>query len=191
MLNKWEVFFLIVIAMAVMGHVVITPLMLDIGGRDGWMSIFLALPFALLFAFVIYRLRLKYPDKDFIALSTHLLGKGGGFLLLVILLVYFLFLTAFSIALLIDFTYIAFLPETPEYAILIWFVIFLGYAAWKGIKAIALTAGVLTVIAMFAGHMITLLDTRLKDWGEMRPFLEFGVEPVLWGMLLLDRKSVV
>src|SRR5699024_8178124 len=109
--------------------------------------------------------------KDFIGLSTHLLGKTGGFLLLVILLLYFLFLIVFSVALLTDFIYIAFLPETPEYAILIWFMIFFAYAAWKGIKSIALTAGVLTVIAMFAGHMITLLDTRLKDWGELRPFL--------------------
>src|SRR5699024_483636 len=108
MLNKWEVFFLIVIGIAEMGHVVITPLMLDIAGRDGWISIFLSLPFALLFAYVIYRLRIKYPNKDFIGLSTHLLGKTGGFLLLVILLLYFLFLIVFSVALLTDFIYIAF-----------------------------------------------------------------------------------
>lgn len=185
MLNKWEVFFLLVIGLAVMGHVVITPLIIDVAGRDGWISIFLSLPFALLFAYVIYRLRLKYAHKDMVAISIHLLGRPAGILLLCVLLLYFLFLTSFSIALLVDFTYIAFLPETPKPAILIWFVIFFTYAAIKGIKVIALTSGVLTAIALVAGHMITLLDTRLKDWGELKPYLEFGIEPVLWATLLL------
>ncbi|RKQ34259.1 GerAB/ArcD/ProY family transporter [Oceanobacillus halophilus] len=185
MLTKWETLFLIIMAIAVMGHVVVTPLLMDVAGRDGWISIFLSLPFALLFAFAIYRLRLKYPESDMVAISRFLLGKLGGRVLIFLFLSYFLFLTIYSFALLIDFVHIGFLPETPRLPILIWFLIFFVYAVIKGIKRIALTASILTAIAMFTGHSITLLDTRLKDWGELRPFLEFGINPVLWGTLLL------
>lgn len=104
---------------------------------------------------------------------------------MVVFLGYFLFLTIFSFALLVDFVFIGFLPDTPRVVILIWFLIFFIYAAVKGIKRIALTAGVLAVISIFAGHSITLLDTKLKEWGELLPVLEYGWEPVLWGTLLL------
>lgn len=185
MIKKWEILFLLIMAIAVMGHVVITPLMIDIAGRDGWISILLSLPLALVFAFAIYRLRLKYPKEDIYGIIFHILGKYFGTLLLMIFSVYFLFLTFFSAALFIDFVYIAFLPETPKLALLLWFLIFFIYASIKGIKRIALTAGVLAIIAMITGHSITLLDSPLKDWGELKPLLEFGWGPVLWGVIIL------
>jgi len=185
MLSKWETLFLLIMAPAVMGHVVILPLMIDVTGRDGWISILLSLPLAFIFAIAIYRLRLKYPNDGISSILHHLLGKPIGSAILLLFMLYFLFLTIYSFALLIDFVYIGFLPDTPRIAILIWFLLFFAYAVVKGIKRIALTAGILTIVAMVAGHMITLLDTRLKDWGEIQPLLEFGWSPVLWGVLII------
>src|SRR5690625_4083764 len=39
MVNKWETFFLMIMTVPIMGHVVILPLMFDISGRDGWISV--------------------------------------------------------------------------------------------------------------------------------------------------------
>lgn len=74
MLSKWETLFLLIMIIAILGHVVITPLMIDIAGRDGWISIFLSLPLALFFAFAIYRLRLNYPDEDIFDIVKQTLG---------------------------------------------------------------------------------------------------------------------
>jgi len=185
MLTKWETLFLLVMTLPIMGHVVILPLMLDVAGRDAWISIFLSLPAAFMFAIAIYRLRLKYPKENISGMLHNLLGKFFGTLLTVVFIIYFLFLTIFSFALLVDFVYIAFLPETPLLAILVWFLIFFVYVAIKGMKRIALTAGVLSIIAMVSGHTVTLLDTRMKDWSELQPMFEFGWSPILWGSLLL------
>ncbi|QKY69363.1 endospore germination permease [Lentibacillus sp. CBA3610] len=185
MLSKWDTLFLLIMAPAVMGHVVILPLMIDMAGRDGWLSTLLSLPLAFILAIAIYRLRRKYPKDGISSILHHLLGKPIGNAMILLFMLYFLFLVIYSFALLIDFVYIAFLPETPRIAILIWFLIFFVYAAVKGLKRIALTAGILAIIAMFAGHTITLLDTRLKDWGELTPLLEFGWSPVFWGVLLI------
>src|SRR5690606_4070135 len=75
--------------------------------------------------------------------------------------------------------------DLPLLAILVWFLIFFVYVAIKGIKRIALTAGILSIIAMVLGHTVTLLDTRMKDWSELQPMFEFGWSPILWGSLLL------
>ena len=185
MLTKWETLFLLVMTLPIMGHVVILPLMLDVAGRDVWISIFLSLPAAFIFAIAIYCLRLKYPKQNISSMLYNIVGKPFGAMIKIIFISYFLFLTIFSFALLVDFVYIAFLPETPRLAILVWFLLFFVYAAMKGIKRIALTASVLTIIAMVTGHTVTLLDTRMKDWRELLPIFEFGWSPILWGSLLL------
>ncbi|MBO0999656.1 endospore germination permease [Bacillus sp. SD075] len=185
MLTKWETFFLLAMTLPIMGHIVILPLMLDVAGRDAWISIFISLPVAFMFAIAIYRLRLKYPKQNISDMLHNLLGKPFGTLIMMVFIIYFLFLTVFSFALLVDFVYIAFLPETPRLAILVWFLIFFVYASIKGIKRIALTAGILAMIALVTGHTITLLDTRMKDWSQLQPIFEFGWSPTLWGALLL------
>lgn len=185
MLTKWETLFLLVMTLPIMGHVVILPLMLDVAGRDAWISILLSLPVAFMFAIAIYRLRLKYPKQNISDMLHNLLRKPFGTLIMMVFIIYFLFLTVFSFALLVDFVYIAFLPETPRLAILVWFLIFFVYAAIKGIKRIALTASILTIISMATGHTVTLLDTKMKDWSQLQPIFEFGWSPILWGSLLL------
>ncbi|PWA06281.1 hypothetical protein DCC39_17590 [Pueribacillus theae] len=185
MLTKWETLFLIIMTLPIMGHVVILPLMLDVAGRDAWISVLLSLPAALAFAYAIYRLRLNHPDITISEMLTFLLGKWFGRIVIVLFIIYFLFLTILSFSSLVDVVFIDFLPETPRMAIIIWFLIFFIYAATKGIKRIALTAGVLAFIGLITGHTVTLMDTPKKDWSELQPLLEFGWSPALWGSLIL------
>lgn len=185
MLTKWETLFLLIMTIPIMGHVVILPLMLDVAGRDAWLSTLISIPAAIAFTYAIYRLRLNHPNVTTSHMIYDLVGKFFGTVLVVILVLYFLFLTILSFASLVDMVFIAFLPETPLVAIIIWFLIFFIYAAQKGIKRIALTATILAFIGLITGHTVTLMDSRKKDWSEIFPILEFGWSPVLFGTLIL------
>lgn len=185
MLSKWETSFLLIMTLPIMGHVIFLPLMIDVAGRDSWIAVLISLPAAMTFAYVIFRIRLKYPKLHINDLLSHILGKWFGRLFIFLFIIYFLFLTILSYATLVDFVQIGFLTDTPRMAIMLWFLIFFVYAAIKGIKRIALTAGVLTLIGMITGHMLTLMDTPKKDWEELLPILEFGWSPALWGALIL------
>lgn len=185
MLTRWEILFICVMTIPIMGHVVILPLMIDVAGRDTWISVLLSLPAALFFAFAIYKLRLAYPRLSGKEIAAKVLGKWMGKAFTALFVIYFLFLTVLSFAALIDHVYIMYLPETPHVALILWFMIFFIYAAVKGIKRIALTAGVLTFIGMITGHTVTLMDSTKKDWGELTPILEYGWSPVFWGALVL------
>lgn len=185
MLTKWETLFLIIMTLPIMGHVVILPLMIDVAGKDAWISILISLPVALVFAYIIYRIRLNHPDFNISELLHFLIGKWFGGIVILLFVLYFLFLTILSFAALVDMVFIEFLPETPRIALIIWFLLFFIFAGTKGIKRIALTAGVLTIIGMVTGHTVTILDTPKKDWSELLPILEFGWSPALLGALIL------
>ena len=185
MVSKWDTLFLFIMTLPIMGHVVILPIMLDVAGRDAWISILVSIPSAFALAYAIFRLRLRFPDLTIKEMLVRLLGKWFGSMVAIVLIVYFLFLTIVTFVALVDLTNIAFLPETPRVVIIAWFLIFFTYAAAKGIKRIALTAGVLALIGMITGHTVTLMDSAKKDWSQLKPFLEYGLSPVLWGSLIL------
>lgn len=185
MLTKWETLFVLVMTLPIMGHVVILPLLLDIAGRDAWLSIIIALPIGFVLAYFIFHIRKTFPEKNFNEWLTLLLGKWVAKIVVVILIIYFLFLTVVSYSSLINLIYIGFLSDTPRWALALWFLIFFVYAALKGVKRIALTAGILTFIGMVTGHTVTLMDAVKKEWGYLLPVLEFGWTPVILGTLLL------
>ena len=81
--------------------------------------------------------------------------------------------------------HIGFLNDTPRWALNLWFFAFFVYTALKGVKRIALTAGILTFIGLITGHTVTLMDTWKKEWGYLLPLLEYGWTPVMFGTLLL------
>ena len=185
MVEKWGTFCLIVMTLPIMGHVVILPLMLDVAGRDGWISVLAAMPLGILFAYAIYRLRLKYPVPDFIAAFGRSAGKWVSLPLKALLAVYMYLLCIVSLAALIDMIHIGFLPATPIWILVAWFAVFCLYAALKGIRAIALTAGILTILSMLTGHSVTLMANPNKEAGNLLPVLEFGLSAPLWGVAVL------
>ncbi len=185
MLNKWDSFFLIFMTLPIMGHVVVLPLLLDVAGRDAWISVMLSLPLSLLLAWGIFTVRKKYANQSFPDWIIQLIGKPIGLLFLMLLAVYLLFLSAFSLASLVDMVKIGFLPESPIWGLAVWFMLFCVIAAYRGVKAIALTAAILTFIALITGHSITLLATPMKELNYITPILQFGWIPSFWGSVIL------
>ena len=185
MVNKWGMFFLLLMTLPIMGHVVILPLMLDVAGRDGWISIFLALPLGILFAWSIYKLRQKYPAPDFLAAFR---AQAGGWLVLplrILMIVYLLFLSVYSLACITDMVHIAFLPGTPIWLLTAWFMLFCFYAVHKGVRSISLISTLLGIVGMITGHTVTAMATPRKELANLLPVLEFGITGPLIGTMVL------
>jgi len=104
----------------IMGHAVILPLMLDVAGKDAWISILISPPAAV--AYAIYRIRLNHPELNISEMLSFLLGKWFGRIVIVLFILYFLFLTILSFASLVDMVFIEFLPETPRIILILLFI---------------------------------------------------------------------
>jgi len=185
MVNKWGTFFLLIITLPIMGHVVILPLMLDVAGRDGWISILLALPFGILFAWAIYRLRLMHPAPDFMAAFRAQASPWLAVPLRILLVVYLLFLSAYSLACVADMVHIAFLPSTPLWMLVAWFMLFCFYAIIRGVRSIALVGTLLGIFSLVTGHSVTAMATPRKELSNLLPVLEFGITGPLIGTMVL------
>ena len=186
MVNKWQILFLIVLTLPIMGHVVLLPLAIELAGRDSWISAIFSLPIGVLFLIAIYRLRFIYTKKTAYSSLKNILGNFLTTAITVLFFVYFLFLTSLSIATLIEMTNTAFLPETPIWVLVVSILLLSMYGSSKGIKGIAITAGLLFFTVMFTGHSITFINFPERDLHDLLPLLENGWKPVFFGTILLS-----
>lgn len=168
-----------------MGHVILLPEILDVAGRDGWLSVLISLPLGLLFGYAIYRFRIRHPEQDFHSVTVHLYGKLVGNVIVILLGTYFAWLGVLSVSRLADMVQIGFMPETPLWIIVASFMVACWYAVNKGMKTIAFAAGVLMVISIPIGYIVSILSVPLKDFHSLKPILEFGWSPAFIGALVI------
>lgn len=186
MVTKWETFYLLVVTLPIMGHVVLLPMVINIAGRDSWMSSLIAFMIGIIYVWILYHLRSMYPKGSVRKSINLMLGNLMARLTFLTLMIYFIFLTALSISSLVDMVNVVFLPETPLWALIISFLILSMYGATKDVKGIALTAGIVLFVVMFTGHSITFINFRDRDLFDILPLLEYGWKPVFIGAILLS-----
>ncbi|PWI57491.1 endospore germination permease [Sulfoacidibacillus thermotolerans] len=180
--SRWESFFATMITLPIIGHAVLVSLLVRTVGRDEWLAVLITTPLAAALVYAIWRVRKEDPQATFPALAKKLLGRPLGFVLTLVLALYLLFLSMSSIAFLVDFIQISFFPETPTFALVLFFALFCLYAIFKGTKVILQTAIVLGISSLFTGSTVTMMSSPMKDFGEWLPFLEFGLKPVGLGV---------
>lgn len=186
MVNKWQTFFLIILTLPIMGHVLLLPLVIDIAGRDAWISALLAFPVGVLFLIVIYGLRRLYLDKCSYTSFRTMLGSIFSIGIIILLGCYFIFLASITLGSMVDMVSTSFLPETPLWFLIISFLLLSIYGAAKNIKDIALIAGLLFFIVIISGHFLTFTNFPERELHDLLPVLEHGWTPVFWGTLLLS-----
>ncbi len=186
MVNKWQNFFLIVLTLPIMGHVVLLPLAINLAGRDSWISALIAFPVGALFLFCLYRLRLYYTNEDSFESLKEIVGSFLSKITVIILIIYFIFLASLSLGSLVDMVSAVFLPQTPVWILVVSFLLLSINGALKDVKGIALTASILFFIVMFTGHSITFINFPERKLSDLLPLLEYGWKPVLLGAVLLS-----
>src|SRR5690625_2043956 len=186
MANKWQTLFLIVLTLPIMGHVVLLPFAIELAGRDSWISALFSFPIGCLFIYSIYKLRLMYRKKFVHESLNHLLGSVITKLLMSLFFIYFFFLSALSLAAVVELVRSGFLSETPLSILVLIFLLLSMYGARQSTKGLALTAGILFFVVMLTGHSITFMNFPDRDLLDLLPLLENGWTPVWLGTILLS-----
>lgn len=160
------------------------PVLLQVAGRDAWLSALLAVPLAGMFVYMLWHLR-QNVDGEPRSILIQLVGVMSARFLSLAFAGYFFFVSLLSVVFLTDMVHIYFYPETPISVIVAAFIPFVAFTVRKGIWAIAMTATVFGILTVFTGNSTAFLSFPQKDWSEIQPFLEFGIHPVLWGSLIV------
>ncbi|MZQ82615.1 endospore germination permease [Paenibacillus sp. 5J-6] len=177
-------FTIIVIVLTLGDSILILPSgVAAISHQDAWLSAWIGLVFGLLVVWFFSYMAGLFPNLSLIQYTTLIAGKWLGFFINLTFLIYFFF-TEMCVSWQIgDFMATDNMPETPIESIEIMFFVIMVFAVRLGIDSIIRAAEIFFpwVILMLLVLMI-LLATQM-DMERMRPILENGMKPVIWGSL--------
>ncbi|MEO2205635.1 endospore germination permease [Paenibacillus pabuli] len=174
---------LIMLSVGLISHVLIIPALLSAVKRDSWISVLLSagpyLVFALMLAYVSRFLQHQTLHEW---LTSHL-GKPLGLLFRIGNSLFFLSVIYFTLHDTTTWAKTSYLTETPILATSIALMSLCAYAAYKGIRSLAFTAGLVLPLVVLLGFYVAIVNTQYKDYSRLLPVLEHGWRPVLHGMV--------
>ncbi|KAA8756561.1 endospore germination permease [Paenibacillus sp. UASWS1643] len=174
---------LIMLSVGLISHVLIIPALLSAAKRDSWISVLLSvgpyLVFSLMLAYVSRFLQHQTLHEW---LTSHL-GKPLGLLFRIGNSLFFLSVIYFTLHDTTTWAKTSYLTETPVFFTSIALMSLCAYAAYKGIRSLAFTAGLVLPLVVLLGFYVAIVNTQYKDYSRLLPVLEHGWPPVLHGMV--------
>ena len=152
-------------------------------GTAAWISIALAaaLAFAGLWGWVRWS---KFTGNlGFVPSLRLCLGKVLGNLVALIIIFYFLFITAFSVRVFAGGAVLGLLPEFPIEILIVIVIISAIYAAWLGLEAVARASAFFYPIIILSLVFVGLGSFRLFDIRHLYPIFGLGIPAITRGGL--------
>lgn len=172
-------------SVTVMGHLYVVPMVYKLAGRDGWLSLLVALVPGLVTALVLAGLGWSMPGRSLVEMSCALLGKPLGKLVSLVYVGYFLLVPAITMRGLMDFMKTSFMPQTPPMVFGLVFLFICAYAVLTGLQTLMKTNEMVLPILITAGILLSGITLPNKDFQRLLPVLESGLNPVLRGSIPL------
>ncbi|WP_185601355.1 GerAB/ArcD/ProY family transporter [Paenibacillus sp. 598K] len=166
------------------GQIMVLNAMVNSAKRDVWISalvasVFLAVWLALI-GFIMRRLGQA-------SLKQWLADRYGRIVAAAICVPLGLYLSLLAIHVLktsVGWAKAVYMPMTPAWAIVAMYLIFAFAAAYCGVQAIAITAGILLPLSLLLSLGLLIINMSNSDFRYLAPMLEFGMSPVWRGALM-------
>ncbi|MGZ0041320.1 GerAB/ArcD/ProY family transporter [Paenibacillus ottowii] len=154
----------------------------EVGTPDGWISVVLSGLLAMFAGYVIVKLSQRFPNQTFFQYSQMVAGKLLGTGAAIILSLYYILGSGYSLRFMGEVIHMYLLDKTPIEVIMIVFLSLGTYLTVGGVNPIArLTELFLPLVILF---LLVLILFSLNDieLDNIRPVLGEGVLPVLKGL---------
>lgn len=170
---------IIMLSVGLMNHVIIIPLLLEASKRDAWLVVllvFVASPVWIgCLNYIIQNMNNQHMKKW---LDQHF----GKFLSAILVIIYSLLLWLMGFISLKDtltWTIASYLPQTPILVLAGTTLVASFFAAFQGLRTIAIVSGILLPFVVILGHLVAIANFQFKDYTLLFPLLENGTTP-LW-----------
>ncbi|QDQ03266.1 GerAB/ArcD/ProY family transporter [Lysinibacillus fusiformis] len=178
-----HVIFLSMTVIGLKNHVTILPPLLDVVGRDGWLSVILAALIIFFWLFLLVYIQKKTKQEPLKDWLEQKIGKIGSKVIIYILVGYLVILTAFSMVETLQWVNTTFLPQTPVIILLFIYTILCILLVTTSLQTIV----ILNVFVLFGvvvlGFFVAFTNMQVKDYTLLRPFFEHGFKPIMNGLI--------
>ncbi|GAB2696561.1 hypothetical protein GCM10027018_14610 [Paenibacillus thermoaerophilus] len=175
-------YILVVMAIGILNHVIVIPILLTAAKRDAWLSVLAALAIT-----PVWIACLSYIIKDMngIPLRIWLSRHFGGALAKILLLFFSIqlfFMGTLSLKDTISWTVSSYLPQTPIFAVVLATVTGCVLAANAGLRSVAIVAGILLPMVIVLGDFVSIANFNYKNYDLLFPVMEYGMTPIWKGV---------
>lgn len=168
-----------VLSVGMMNHVLVIPKILDVSGRDSWISILLTLIlFIPVFLVIAYIIR-KTGQRPITQWLTEHYGRWLSVLFSLIVVGVLISSIIVTTKDFTSWTNSSYMPQTPQSIIVLSFLAIALYTAMKGIHTLVIAAGFLLPIIVLLGEFVMVANFQFKDYSLLFPILENGAG-ILW-----------
>jgi spore germination protein KB len=182
-LNTVQLICVFMLSIGLMNHIIVLPLLLDVAGRDAWISAIMALIALPLWLPLLYFIMKQSNQMNFILwLKTEFKSGMAYFVAIVgsLLLLVIGYVTLNDTVTFITTTY---LTRTPNWIVLLTLTVMCFYNAYYGIPSIAKIASIFLPFNLILGILVMIATTPYKDYSLLKPIMENGFAPVFKGMV--------
>lgn len=174
-----QIFFLLTMQLPMIGHFFLVRIFFDYAGKDTWIGGIIAYILGIWIFIAMANLNEKLYGETIIQRLINWLGPWIGRILAIPLIFYFFMLSVITLYMLVDFMVSVFFLETPRWAIALSFGLAVFYLVHQGIEVIARVSEWILILILFAGVAVSLSLTGEKDFTQLLPFLDNGIEPII------------
>jgi len=178
-----HVIFLSMTVIGLKNHVTIIPPLLDVVGRDGWISVIMAAFIIFFWLFLLVYIQKKTNQEPIRDWLNEKIGKIGSTIVIYIIVIYLLILAAFTMVETLQWVNTTFLPQTPVIILLLIYTILCLFLVTTSLQTmVILNVFVLFGVVVF-GFFVAFTNIQVKEYELLRPFFEHGFQPVVKGMI--------
>ncbi|OXM86964.1 GerAB/ArcD/ProY family transporter [Paenibacillus rigui] len=181
-ISSYQLAMIVILSSGLLNHVTVIPILLDTSGKDGWITVSLACISSFLwFPIVLYILKRMNGLSLLSWLRLHF--KGWSWFVLVPLLLIVYGTGATTLKETAQWAKINYLPNTPMLVIVLALLLLCMKSVNLGLKALALSSGILLPFVVLFGFFVMSGNIPHKDYTLLRPVLLHGWSPVLHGFI--------
>ncbi|PYI52584.1 GerAB/ArcD/ProY family transporter [Paenibacillus flagellatus] len=156
----------------------------EVSRQDAWFNFIFSMLYAILIAYLMYRLSVAYPGRNLFDICEEVCGRRFGKLLNALLLVYTLHLLTRDLRMFGDFIGTAVLQRTPTEFIYLSSMLVLIYFATGSMEEFVRSVNVIFPIFVVNLLLLPLLLSNEIEYRNLQPFLSQGPADIVKAGLL-------
>ena len=161
---------LLILGLSISGGILLFPgRIARVFGTGGWVLVPAAGLLFIFAAWITARLGQLFPGETVVEFSRRLLGRPLGFLVSLVVVLFFLLYIPVEIRILQELVNISILRQAPSWFVSATFLLVLAYATAAEFETLAMVNEILIEITIFVGLLVALLGWRFFDPSHLLP----------------------
>ncbi|WP_417899636.1 endospore germination permease [Bacillus haimaensis] len=189
--SRLQISFVVILFIGISNHVLMLPHLLYVAKRDAWVCVLIGYLILLLWGSILYIIMSK--NKQNTKLAAWISLKTGKLISCMIMIVFFIHILLIAFISFYDFITsikIYFLPLTPQWIVVLPFLLLCVWGASSNLKTIVYSSTFLLPIVWLLGYFVAFSTMFNKDYSYIFPVLVSGSTPIIKGVIIVLGGSV-